>query len=218
MAVSENPNSNQNNQANRNAENINREIRQEPRQTETINNNNERTRNNNNALIACSLLAGASLARNNNMVYINQQETQTRNFSVDFIPSAIQIFDISTNIVSSGNQVVFDTNDINTGISYTYGGGNTVDIISSGIYQITFVSNISGTVDGQTANFVIAVNGVPVASSQIVQSVDNAQTYNVKTQLLIKVTETPTTISIINNGIDAIQVFDASLMITKISN
>ena len=219
MAVNDIPNSNQNNQTNRNAENINRERRQEERQEIRREPNIDRRQNNNNGvLIACSMLAGASLTRNNNMVFVNQQETQTRNFATEFIPSAIQIFETTPNNIAGGQEVVFSTNDINSGISYTYLGGNSIDIIATGIYQITFVANISGTADDQTANFAIAVNGTPITASQIVQSVDNNQTYNIKTNVIVKVTDTHTTITVLNTGTDTIEVLNANLTITKISN
>ena len=214
MTVSDIPNSNQTNQG-RNSEAINREVRQEPRQSTPISNRTERQ--NNNILLACSLLAGASVARNNTLI-VNQQETQQRDYSTEFLPSIIQIFSSEPNIIAGGEQVIFDGTNVNTGISYRYLSGNEIEIISTGIYQITFVANISASDGTQTASFAIAVNGTANTISQINQTVVANQSYNVKTQLVFKVTETPTTISIFNNGTDAINVSNASLVINKISN
>lgn len=218
MAVNDIPNLNQNNQTNRNAENINRERRQEERQeTRREPNIDRRQSNNNGVLLACSMLAGASMSRNN-MLVINQQETQTRNFATEFIPSAIQIFETATHNIASGQEVIFSNNDINTGVSYTYSGGNSIEIIANGIYQISFVANVSGTANGQTANFAIDINGSPVTTSEIIQSVDNNLVYNIQTQYITKVTTAPATVSVLNIGADTIEVLNATLQITKISN
>ena len=214
MAVNDIPNSNQTNQS-RTDETINREIKQEPRQTRPILNRTERQ--NNNVFLACSLLAGTRIARNNTLV-INQQKTQQRDYSTEFLPSIIQIFSSETNAIAGNQQIILNSTSSNTGISYRYLNDNEIDIISSGIYQITFVANVSASTGTQTASFAIAVNGTANTISQITQSVIANQPQNIKTQLVLKVTETPTTISVTNNGTDTINVSNANLVINKISN
>lgn len=218
MAVSDN---NQNSNGNLRNENLTRE-RQEERQerreerTERREDRRQSNQNNNMALLACvPFLTGFN--RNNNII-IGQTETQTRDFSTNFIPSSIQIYDIDTNNVGPGDEVPLTQLNLNTGVSYTFLNPNQIQIISAGVYVITFTANLSGVNPTQTANFVIAVDGTENLISQISQTVLDGQTYNVKTQLLLKVTNPPATISVINNGTDAINVSNANLLITKTAN
>ena len=169
--------------------------------------------NNNLALLACvPLLSG--IGRNSTVVV--NQETQVRDFSTNFIASSIQTYSTSASTVQPGEDVLFDSVATNTGVSFSFSNNQTT-IIAPGVYLISFSANISGTANNQTANFAIAVDNVPNTTSQIVQTVDQNQTYNIKTQLVIKLTE-QATISVTNNGSDAISVANANLAIIKTSN
>ena len=214
MAVNDNV---QNPNENLRNENISRERQDERRENRRERQENRDSRQNNNmAWLACvPFLAGMN--RNNTLV-LNQNETQTRDFSTNFIPSSIEIFDENTNSISPGNEVIFSQNNVNTGISYTYNMGNTIEIIANGVYTINFSANVSGNAENQTANFAIAVDGTLNTISQITQTVLQEQIYNVKTQLILKVVNAPVTISVLNNGNETIDVSNANLTIIKTAN
>lgn len=145
--------------------------------------------------------------------------TTVRNYNQNnFIPSSVEVSNLSTQTVEPNGQVIFDQTNYNTGISFSPRLDNLgVDIISAGVYQITFTGNITTAQNGNIS-LAISENGTAIPQSEITQYVTTDGPQNVMTTIVYKVTSPNAEIGIINTGSTNFDVTNAKLDIVRNGN
>ena len=147
----------------------------------------------------------------------NRRQTQVRMLGDSFIFSAVEITNPAVQTVNAGEEIAFSQSNINSGVSFRYNGGNSIEIISSGVYKISFVGSATTTADS-LINLGIAVNGTAQPITEISQSVFAGTYENVKTELILRVDNPSALISVLNTGATNFDMLNPMLSIIRIGN
>ena len=145
--------------------------------------------------------------------------TTVRNYNQNnFIPSSVEVFNLTTQTVEPDEQVIFNQTNYNTGISFSPRLDNFgVDIIAAGVYQITFTGNIT-TTQNTNISLAISLNGSALPQSEITQYVLADGPQIVITTIIFKVVSPTAEIGIINTGNTSFDVTNAKLDIVRNGN
>ena len=145
--------------------------------------------------------------------------TTVRNYNQNnFIPSSVEMSFLLTQTVEANEQVLFNQTNYNTGISFSPRIDNLgVDIISAGMYQITFTGNITTTQNG-TISLAISLDGTAIPQSEITQYVSTNGPQSVATTIVFKVVSPDAEIGVINTGGTNFDITNAKLDIVKNGN
>lgn len=136
----------------------------------------------------------------------------------NFIPSAVEIINPTTQNVGAGEELQFLQTNYNTGVSFSPRfDGLGVDIVASGVYKISF----SGVVSAETNRIVslaISLNGTIFSQSVVSQYVLADGPQIVTTSLIFKVISPSADIGVINTGLTDFDVLNAKLDIVRVGN
>lgn len=136
----------------------------------------------------------------------------------NFIPSSVQVSYPLTQTISVDEEILFPQVDYNTGVSFSPRVDSLgVDIVTSGVYKITFTGIITTEAD-QTINLAISLNGEPIPQSEISQYVTSIGPQTVTTTIIFKVISPSADIGVINTGNTTFNVTNAKLDIIRTGN
>ena len=136
----------------------------------------------------------------------------------NFIPSAVEVFNPTTQTVEPGEELVFLQTNYNTGASFsTRFDGLGVDIVSSGVYKISF-SGIATSSETQTVSLGISLNGSLFPQSEVSQLVLAEGPEIITTSLIFKVISPSADIGVIVTGENGFSIQNAKLDIVRIGN
>ena len=146
-------------------------------------------------------------------------QTSVRVFSDnDFIPSTVQVSYPLIQSVDVNAEVLFPQVDYNTGVSFSPRIDNFgVDIVSPGVYKITFTGIITSETD-QSISLAISLNGESIPQSRISQYVFAVGPQPVSTTVIFKVISPSADIGVINTGSTRFSVENAKLDIVRTGN
>ena len=147
------------------------------------------------------------------------QQTQVRQFDDNnFIPSSIEVFTLNAQTIAPNAEIPFSDTLHNTGVSFKFANGNSfVEVISSGIYRVGFVSSLKSATS-EEINLSIAIDGTKQDASTIYQQLRENEFENVSTEMILRVTDTPVRISIINSSLATFNAHNSMLSIVRTGN
>lgn len=153
--------------------------------------------------------------------YCNRQTQQTtvRQFDDNnFIPSSIEVFTLNAQTIAPNTEIPFSDTLHNTGVSFKFTNGNSfIEVIASGIYKVSFVASLKNATS-EEINLSIAIDGTKQDASTIYQQLRANEFDNVSTEMVLRVTDTPVKISIINSSLATFNAHNSMLSIVRTGN
>lgn len=153
--------------------------------------------------------------------YCNRQTQQTtvRQFDDNnFIPSSIEVFTPNAQTITPNAEIPFSDTLHNTGVSFKFTNGNSfIEVIASGIYKVSFVASLKNATS-EEVNLSIAIDGTKQDASTIYQQLRANEFDNVSIEMVLRVTDTPVKISIINSSLATFNAHNSMLSIVRTGN
>ena len=155
--------------------------------------------------------------RNNCRSRIRQTQVRVYNEN-NFIPSAIEVFNPTTQNLVANQDISFLQTNYNTGVSFSSRLDNLgVDIVASGVYKISFTGTAIAE-ETLVSSFAITLNGEPLPQSEISQAVSESGPESIFTTIIFKVISPSASIGVINTSDESFGLLNAKLDIVRIGN
>ena len=136
----------------------------------------------------------------------------------NFIPSAVELFNPTTQTLNAGEELIFLQTNYNTGASFSQRfDGMGVDIVASGVYKISF-TGVASSVQTQTISLGLTLNGSLFPQSEVSQLVFTEGPQIVSASIIFKVISPSANIGVVNSGVNSFNIQNAKLDIVRIGN